>query len=362
MVGHRGGRPQFHRPLLAHRARRRQKGRSQAHRPEVGVSVTPGIDNVTALTLLAKYPDLAALLRAVQAEGMGRRRCFARMTSSASRSRPTRYSRLLPQGHRSVLHRGAVHAQVRTAVAEMFKPDYPGNRVRLKAIGGGGGKGQRILGAPLPDFKAASRSASRAAAEGARAGARDPQRGQGNRCRRQQERAGRAQYRNHAPPGNPGARQRRVVHRARRPRLLAADARAEAARGLRHRKELHGHRQAAARDAEEARLPCERTCETQRMEDEAARFGRRWAWIRCRPSSASSIATSHFFMEVNTRIQVEHRVTELCYSLKFSNPGQPRDFFIVESLVEAMVLLARHKQAPAAPERMRASASVPRRA
>ena len=28
----------------------------------------------------------------------------------------------------------------------------------------------------------------------------------------------------------------------------------------------------------------------------------------------------HFFMEVNTRIQVEHRVSELCYALRFTNP------------------------------------------
>ena len=71
-------------------------------------------------------------------------------------------------------------------------------------------------------------------------------------------------------------------------------------------------------------------------------------------------------MEVNTRIQVEHRVTELCYSLKFTNPKDQKDFFVVESLVEAMALLARHKRTPAqagarAPLRRRASrpASTP---
>jgi biotin carboxyl carrier protein len=47
-------------------------------------------------------------------------------------------------------------------------------------------------------------------------------------------------------------------------------------------------------------------------------------------------------MEMNTRIQVEHRVTELCYSLTFTNPENPDENFTVTSLVNVMVLLARH--------------------
>ena len=35
----------------------------------------------------------------------------------------------------------------------------------------------------------------------------------------------------------------------------------------------------------------------------------------------------HYFMEVNTRIQVEHRVSELCYALEFTNPDDPTDSF-----------------------------------
>ena len=52
----------------------------------------------------------------------------------------------------------------------------------------------------------------------------------------------------------------------------------------------------------------------------------------------------HYFMEVNTRIQVEHRVSELCYALRFTNPDDPNDSFDVHSLVEAMALIAKHKQ------------------
>ena len=57
-------------------------------------------------------------------------------------------------------------------------------------------------------------------------------------------------------------------------------------------------------------------------------------------------------MEMNTRIQVEHRVSELCYALKFSNPEDASQSFVVNSLVEAMVLLAAHGSKLPKPERV----------
>jgi biotin carboxyl carrier protein len=64
-------------------------------------------------------------------------------------------------------------------------------------------------------------------------------------------------------------------------------------------------------------------------------------------------------MEVNTRIQVEHRVSELCYALRFTNPDDATDGFDVHSLVEAMALIARHKERLPQPARvMRERAAI----
>ncbi len=84
--------------------------------------------------------------------------------------------------------------------------------------------------------------------------------------------------------------------------------------------------------------------------------------LRHAPCSSTSASTfecivegdRHYFMEVNTRIQVEHRVSELCYALRFTNPDDPNDAFDVHSLIEAMALIARHRRAPAEADARRA--------
>jgi len=89
-----------------------------------------------------------------------------------------------------------------------------------------------------------------------------------------------------------------------------------------------------------------------RMEDDAARFGAAVGLDSASTFECIVDRDRYYFMEVNTRIQVEHRVTELCYSLRFTNPDDAKDSFVVESLVEAMALLARHKERLPKPTRV----------
>ena len=97
----------------------------------------------------------------------------------------------------------------------------------------------------------------------------------------------------------------------------------------------------------------------ERMEDEATRFGTAVGLDSVSTFECIVDADQHFFMEMNTRIQVEHRVSELCYGLRFENPNDPSDAFVVNSLVEAMAIIAWHKHRLPKPTRVpRATASV----
>jgi len=329
-----------------------------------GVSVTPGIDDATTRLIVRKHPDLASL-RAVAAE--------------RGLSVP---AELLADGtelfHAAEAVLGASYAaridlysieelceEITRAAVEIFTA-HPGRRVRLKAIGGGGGKGQRIL-TGAPEGASASVIAQAAAqapgfvreilAEVKTGGVGDDKNillelnveetrhneiqllGNGSWCI------------------SLGGRDCSVqMHEQ---KLLEVSITQEA---------LEGAAAAArAERREEAARSLERDLATLRqMEDEAERFGRAVglnsaSTFECIVESDRRLAPGkheqrHYFMEVNTRIQVEHRVSELCYALRFTNPDDATDSFEVRSIVETMVLLARHG------ERLPRPVRVPRHA
>ena len=152
---------------------------------------------------------------------------------------------------------------------------YP---VLVKAVAGGGGKGMRVV--------RARRGARRP---------RSPPRGARRRPRSATTRAPRALPRRAAPHRGPGARRppRRVVHLGER----------ECSLQRRHQKVV-----------EEAPSPVVDAALRARMGEAAVALAAR-ARLRRTParSSSSSPATaaSFYFLEMNTRLQVEHPVTEL---------------------------------------------------
>ncbi|MFH1028230.1 MAG: biotin carboxylase N-terminal domain-containing protein, partial [Pseudomonadota bacterium] len=348
-------------PCAVTQARAGKKDEAKRTALQVNVSVTPGVDNVTARTLLKKYPTREKLLQIVAAEDLC---CDKKIMDDKNISVEILADHILMASYSKGIDLFSIDelcAQVQAEVAELFKK-YPQSRFRIKAIGGGGGKGQRLLGAALLGVKKADdKTIAKAAAE-APAMVREvlnevKATGVGENknvlieLNIEQTRHNEIQL-----LGNGewcislGGRdcslqmheQKLLEVSVTQEGLMAAIEKAKAAGRKEEVKALESDLKVLAR-----------------MEEESARFGQAVGLDSASTFECIVDRDRHFFMEVNTRIQVEHRVTELCYSLKFTNPKDEKDFFVVESLVEAMALLARHKERLPKPERIvRFNASV----
>jgi acetyl/propionyl-CoA carboxylase alpha subunit len=348
-------------PCAITQARAGKKDEAKRTALQVNVSVTPGVDNVTARTLIKKHATREKLLKLVETKGLA---CDSKVLADKKLAIETLADHILMASYSKGIDLFTIDdlcAQVQIEVTELFKK-YPQSRFRIKAIGGGGGKGQRIIGASLLGVKKADdKTIAKAAAE-APAMVREvlnevKANGVGDNknvlieLNIEQTRHNEIQLLGNgewciALGGRDCSLQ---MHEQ---KLLEVSVTQE---GL---KAAIASAKAAGRKAEVTALESDLKV-LMRMEEESARFGQ-----AVKLDSASTFECivdrdRHFFMEVNTRIQVEHRVTELCYSLKFTNPKDKNDFFIVESLVEAMALLAQHKVRLPKPERIvRFNASV----
>lgn len=348
-------------PCAVTQARAGKKDEAKRTALQVGVSVTPGIDNVTARTLVKKHPSREKLLALVKAEGL---HCDDKLLKDDKLALETLADHILMASYVKGTDLFSIEelcAQVEIEVAELFRK-HPQSRFRLKAIGGGGGKGQRILGTSLLAVKKADEKMIAKAAAEAPALVREvlqevKANGVGDNknvlieLNIEQTRHNEIQL-----LGNGdwcvslGGRDCSLqMHEQ---KLLEVSVTQE---GL---QAAIATAKAAGKKAEVKALESDLKV-LQRMEEESARFGQAVGLDSASTFECIVDRDRHYFMEVNTRIQVEHRVTELCYSLKFTNPKDKNDFFIVESLVEAMALLARHKKRLPKPERMvRFNASV----
>ncbi|WP_432823457.1 biotin/lipoyl-containing protein [Trichloromonas sp.] len=320
----------------------------------VDVSVTPGIDNLTARTLISKHPSREALLAVVKAEGL---KCDKKVLDDKKRSLESLADHILMASYAKGIDLFSIDemgTQVEKECAAMFRK-YPGARIRLKAIGGGGGKGQRILGASLLTKKNPSEADISKAASVAPGLVREvllevKANGVGDNknvlveLNIEQTRHNEIQLLGNgdwciALGGRDCSLQ---MHEQ---KLLEISVTQEAlALEIAKAKKAGLKAQVAALESDLQVL--------KRMEEESERFGKAVGLDSASTFECIVDRDRHFFMEVNTRIQVEHRVTELVYSLKFTNPKDKKDFFVVESLVEAMALLALHKERLPRPERV----------
>ena len=71
------------------------------------------------------------------------------------------------------------------------------------------------------------------------------------------------------------------------------------------------------------------------MERDGARFGQGVGLDNVSTFECIVEGFDHFFMEMNTRIQVEHGCSELAYKMRFTNPDDPTEFELVP-LAEAL--------------------------
>jgi acetyl/propionyl-CoA carboxylase alpha subunit len=301
------------------------------------VSVTPGTNDATVQTLLRKYPDRAAL-----------RRCAAqhRLQVPALADEHTDLhaaaEQVLEASYRAALDLFSIDELADTVAAEAARllKLNPGRRFRLKAIGGGGGKGQRIFAdaAGVPGLV-------REILAEVKAG------GVGDNKNMLIELNIEATRHNEIQMLGNGAwcvtlGGRDCSLQMHEQKLVEVSITQE---GLRAAID-------AARAAGETRKATVLAADLgvlERMEAEAERFGRAVHLDSASTFECIVEGDRHYFMEVNTRIQVEHRVSELCYALRFTNPEDPADCFEVHSLIEAMAIIARHKERLPRPTRVR---------
>jgi acetyl/propionyl-CoA carboxylase alpha subunit len=312
------------------------KDAAKALAREIGVSVTPGVDNIEALTLLAQAggEEPRAFLSA-----LARRHELG--LPAADEPPPLLAERLLSAARarkRELITLAQLQAEAERRVRALLA-EHPGRRLRLKHVGGGGGKGQRIVSAPEQVGAAVTEVLNEARATGP-----GDQRNFLIELNIETTRHNEIQLLGNgqwcvALGGRDCSLQmheQKLLEVSVTEELLAEAAQRYDRAGKREQSEVLRADLAVLRE----------------MEAQAARFGEAVGLDSASTFESIVDGPRHYFMEVNTRIQVEHRVTEMVYSLRFTHPQDAAQSFTVESLVEAMLWCAVHGAALPRPERI----------
>ncbi|PKA14708.1 biotin/lipoyl-containing protein [Leptospira haakeii] len=316
---------------VAHQAGSKDEAKKLARK--LNVSVTPGVDTISATCLLKKAKDEKALVALAKEKGLN-------YTYDSSISIEENAEALLYAGYEKIVELVTIpelQAQAEIETAEIWKK-YPSNRIRFKYVGGGGGKGQRVVSKP-EEVKTAVQeilSESKVTAPGS------------NRNFLIELNIEKTRHNEIQLIGNGewclalGGRDCSVqMHEQ---KLLEISLTQELLQN-----EIAILEKTSPKKAEIMKADLQVLRE---MEEQSERFGQAVALNSVSTFELIVEGTNHFFMEMNTRIQVEHRVTEMVYSLKFTNPENKSEFFIVDSLIEAMALIALHGKRLPKPERI----------
>ncbi|MFT4908794.1 MAG: acetyl/propionyl-CoA carboxylase alpha subunit [Oleispira sp.] len=326
---------------------------------KVGVSVTPGIDNATAITLVKKHSDEKALLALAKKEHL----VLDQALFDDAESLVEKADVVLTAGHKKGIDLYTIEElqeTIREQVIVMSR-NYPENRIRLKCIGGGGGKGQRILPNPNTLEGEVESQIAQVAAQAPSLVLE---------ILNEVKATGLGDNKNILIELNIETTRHQEIQVIGNGQWSLALGGRDCSLQMHEQKLLEvsvtteeletalTEAVKAGRDVE-AKVLKQDLKTLHAMEKESETFGEAVGLDSVSTFECIVDRDKHFFMEMNTRIQVEHRVTELCYALKFVNPEDETDFFIVESLVEAMVLLAAHGPRLPKPERIkRNNASV----
>ncbi|MDH5671552.1 MAG: biotin carboxylase [Myxococcales bacterium] len=290
----------------------------------LGISVTPGVDNVSALALLRRCKNLKALEQLAAKHELG-------CELSAARELSDNAEALLQAGY----GRGVELVTIEELQAEAARQcetiwsSHPEHRIRFKYIGGGGGKGQRVIS--KADEVAGAVMNVLAESKVVAAGA--------NRNFLIELNIETTRHNEIQMIGNGqwclslGGRDCSVqMHEQKLLEISLTQEQLD--------EELE-HARAGGQKARISVLEADRRALAE-MEAEAEALGQAVQLDSVSTFEAIVEDARHYFMEVNTRIQVEHRVTEQAYVLRFDNPDDADDHFYVDSLIEAMALLSVH--------------------
>ncbi|MCE9596932.1 MAG: biotin carboxylase [Spirochaetia bacterium] len=296
---------------------------------KLNLSVTPGLDNISSITLLKKSGGEAGLEKVCKEHGLD----FAEVKKRAGASATAEdiaeqvLDQALSKG-KGLITVQDLQKEAQVQLDKLFA-ENKGKRFRLKYIGGGGGKGQRIVSAS----DQVANAVQEVLAESKTTGDAD------NKNFLIEANIEHTRHNEIQLLGNGdwsialGGRdcslqmhEQKLVELSITDELYATEIQLAESRG----KKSYAETLAADR----ALLA--------KMEEQGEQFGKATGLNSASTFECIVAGNDFYFMEMNTRIQVEHRVTEMVYSLRFENPSNKNDFFIVESLVEAMALCAAH--------------------